>query len=241
MLTKIQAFDIYWGNERHIKNLEIETTRRCQLECAHCLRGDAEDMIMKEEYMDELLAEVTSIGTVTFTGGEPFLNPECMVDFMYTCKRNGIEVENFYIATNGLIFEETNALSELGLITVMQLYSFITDGEMSMVQISSDDFHYESISNDNLLWAFSFTSKKGNLAWQDCISEGRAEGCSDRVMDNAIDWEYPEDAMVYLNCEGKVVWNCDLSYSSQRIEGIGIKEAVCLLNQINEAQLEEAA
>ncbi len=60
-------------------------------------------------------------------------------------------------------------------------------------------------------------------------------------MDNAIDWEYPEDAMVYLNCEGKVVWNCDLSYSSQRIEGIGIKEAVCVLNQINEARLEEAA
>ena len=57
----------------HINNLMIEVTRRCNLKCDHCLRGDAQNKDISTEYIDALLDQVTSIGSVTFTGGEPFL------------------------------------------------------------------------------------------------------------------------------------------------------------------------
>lgn len=55
----------------------IEVTRRCNMCCAHCLRGDAEAVDIQERYIDAFLdsfANAGYISSLTFTGGEISLN-----------------------------------------------------------------------------------------------------------------------------------------------------------------------
>lgn len=55
----------------------IEVTRRCNMCCAHCLRGDAESIDIQEKYIDAFLDSFETgayISSLTFTGGEISLN-----------------------------------------------------------------------------------------------------------------------------------------------------------------------
>ena len=58
------------GNKLNIYNLVLEVTRRCNMCCAHCLRGEAQNMDMQKETIDKLLDQTDSISMVTFSGGE---------------------------------------------------------------------------------------------------------------------------------------------------------------------------
>ena len=55
-------------------NLIFEVTRRCNLCCEHCLRGEAQNMDMTKETVDKVLDRVESISSLTLSGGEPTLN-----------------------------------------------------------------------------------------------------------------------------------------------------------------------
>lgn len=57
-----------------IDYLSVEITRKCQLKCAHCMKGEAQNIDMSVEVIDKLLESVVSIGTLLFTGGEPTMN-----------------------------------------------------------------------------------------------------------------------------------------------------------------------
>lgn len=60
--------------ERLIFNdLTIELTRRCNMCCSHCLRGDAQDKSMHIAHIDALLDQTQVIGHLHFAGGEPTL------------------------------------------------------------------------------------------------------------------------------------------------------------------------
>ena len=57
-----------------VYSLILEVTRRCNMCCAHCLRGEAENIDMQKETIDKVLDLVDKIECVTFSGGEPSLN-----------------------------------------------------------------------------------------------------------------------------------------------------------------------
>ena len=68
-----------------LSNLAIITTMRCDLKCAHCLRGfPKERPNFPMDLLDKLLTEALPFGAnhVALTGGEPHLHPEfeTMVD-----------------------------------------------------------------------------------------------------------------------------------------------------------------
>lgn len=227
-----------------IRTLIIETTRQCQLQCDHCLRGDSDSCVMNKDYIEELLDNVESIDTVTFTGGEPFLNPQCIEDFIHICKRNDIVVGNFFIATNGIIHETRSELAKSGIDAIMGLYQLCDDNEISSIRISNTKWHGDNISDNNLLNIFSFTHYDG-ADWMPSyiISEGRGAGIHGaiRIETNDIDWEYPTEIDTYLNCNGEVLWNCNLSYETQKYSGVGIAEAKLTLQKIHGAIQEEYA
>lgn len=88
------------------ENLSIELTRRCNMKCRHCLRGEAQEVDIDHKYIDSLLDQTELIGSLYLTGGEPTLNLDAMeyiVDGL--CKR-GIPLLNFSISINGLIYSE---------------------------------------------------------------------------------------------------------------------------------------
>ena len=62
------------------KDLFIEVTRRCNMSCKHCLRGDAQNLDIKLESIDLFLSKLKNkcFKRILFTGGEPSLNVEAI-------------------------------------------------------------------------------------------------------------------------------------------------------------------
>lgn len=87
-------------------DLMLEVTRRCNMKCCHCLRGDAEDLDMPHEIIKNLFAEIRSADIITFSGGEPSLAVPVMRDALQECVRNNIDVREVYIVTNGLVVSD---------------------------------------------------------------------------------------------------------------------------------------
>lgn len=220
----------------HINNLFIETTRRCQLECEHCLRGDTEYKDLDVTYLDELLEDVDRISSVTFTGGEPFLNPRIIQHFIEIVKKNDIEVGYFYIATNGIVFEKnTSEYVRKCLFILIELYLLMSAKENCSIQISTDHFHKTEITDDNMLYALSFTSHKGEIEEKYLLPEGRGAYWNTTRRPPATTWnyEYPEELMIYLNVNGRVCWNCDLSYETQDDISVSIQTARIVIKKCN--------
>lgn len=51
--------------ELYIKNLCIEITRRCNMHCAHCMRGDAESVDIPLRHISDLLRHVRHVHHLT--------------------------------------------------------------------------------------------------------------------------------------------------------------------------------
>lgn len=62
----------------YIKNMSIEITRRCNMSCAHCMRGDMQNVDLSHQDIRNVLKYVKDIHSLTLTGGEPSLNPEAI-------------------------------------------------------------------------------------------------------------------------------------------------------------------
>lgn len=87
-------------------DLILEVTRRCNMKCCHCLRGDAEDLDMPHDVIKNLFAEIRSTDILTFSGGEPSLAVPVMRDALQECVRNNIDIREVYIVTNGLVVSD---------------------------------------------------------------------------------------------------------------------------------------
>lgn len=86
--------------------LSLEITRRYNLNCAHCMRGKAQECDMSYSIIDNLLLQTNEIEKVLFTGGEPFLALDRMSYFLEKIKRNHIPLYGLQIITNGTCFSD---------------------------------------------------------------------------------------------------------------------------------------
>lgn len=86
--------------------LTIETTRRCNMACGHCLRGDAENVDLTGMDIDSVLDQTEAVGRLIITGGEPLLNLRAIQHLANGIVRRGIPIMRVQIITNGLIYDE---------------------------------------------------------------------------------------------------------------------------------------
>lgn len=54
-------------------NISVELTRKCNMACPHCMRGEAQNKTITKEVVDSLCRSLTKVVQFTITGGEPFL------------------------------------------------------------------------------------------------------------------------------------------------------------------------
>lgn len=207
----------------NIRDMIIEVTRKCNIQCDHCLRGDAVNLNMKKEYIDSLLDQVTGFGGIVFTGGEPSLNVPIMEYFLEECKQRNIPIDYFYIATNGV------NVSEQFVIFCLKLYSYCYEKDSCRVDLSNDEFHgYESGYDIELLSGLSFFGKKfekddyNYMGGAGLINEGRSakkRGAHDPIVidDNMTLEEFENECEVYLNCKGEIINGCNWSYKNQKL------------------------
>lgn len=140
----------------YIENLILEVTRKCNMSCAHCMRGNAEELDLSFSTIQPLLDRLDGIGTITFTGGEPTLHIPVMKEILNYCREKEISIYNFYIVTNG------KQISDEFLLFLLHLYQYCYEhndevNEFSRLALSKDDFH-EPIPSKNqaLLSTFTF-------------------------------------------------------------------------------------
>ena len=86
-----------------LNKVVIEVTRRCNMSCPHCLRGDAQNIDIDLEILDKFLSNFKDcyIREVFFTGGEPTLNIEAVKRAVELVWKYNIKVQVFSIISNG--------------------------------------------------------------------------------------------------------------------------------------------
>lgn len=205
-------------------NTVIEVTRKCNLQCEHCLRGCAQNKDMSKEIIDKFFNalrknDVDSIN-ITFTGGEPTLNLPIVNYTIEKLKQGNVSLNYFYIATNGRANNDIEFIK-----ACIELYNLADYKELSRVEVSSDVQHLyymDDTFTDSLLSALKFANKRDeDVDYSDSRSGAIAEGNGAYYCPNArelkvYDWKkYPEDLTLYLNCDGQLINGCDWSYESQ--------------------------
>lgn len=217
----------------NIDNLVIEITRKCNMTCDHCCRGDVQNMNIKSQYIDKLFKQVESINSLTITGGEPSLNPEAIQEIIELAKKNNVTIENFYLVTNA------KQVSDQFMKAVLNMYLFCLDcrngydDEMSQYSLAiSNDGHHSEVEKENInkLLAFRFAHKKQENDFElyderSIIWEGKAslnyscyrelEYSAFEIYDRQI-----SEGEIYLNCKGNILPDCNMSYESQDLDGL---------------------
>jgi hypothetical protein len=121
----------------YIDNLILEATRKCNLRCAHCLRGNPQRVTMSREVLHATMSHVDHIGSLLFTGGEPSLASEVIEDFIDICIWRKVSFGSFYVITNG---KAHNGLSRF-MEACNRLYAFADEQPACGVIVSQDQYH----------------------------------------------------------------------------------------------------
>lgn len=205
-----------------IDTLVLETTRQCNMRCLHCLRGNAEALDMSLEIAIEAINKFSSIGNITFSGGEPTLRADLIEAVVNYIIENKIDVQSFYVASNG------KEVSMQTMIALARLYGYIAesgyDTELCQFDVSLDQYHDKiAAKNMNILQAFSFVTHRNPIPQGGLINEGRASdngiGCRNlhRYIEFTVDDDFDEPRydMAYVNVKGNILPGCDFSFATQ--------------------------
>lgn len=137
---KNPLFKLYYSD------LMFEVTRKCNMNCPHCMRGEPQNVSITKKVVDATLDEIGALNRLFLTGGEPFLEPE-MIDYIVdgVIKRK-IPVFQFGVTTNGIIKNPQIANS------INKITQYIADNcadnmdkkqlrMIGKITVSCDDYH----------------------------------------------------------------------------------------------------
>lgn len=208
-----------------VYSLVIEIGRLCTRKCKHCLRGCMEDVTIDFKYIEEVLSQINgTVNCITFTGGEPLLYADVIIQTLDYIMSKGIEVLNFYIASNGEIYNE-QVIKKL-----LEFYYYAEEmggSDISAYDISNDQFHEPNYDVIDMLYDLPFYTERKPIPTQGIIQEGLAEenGIGRRMLEykesfSCTYWKtdktFIEVEMLYLNAFGNLYAECDFSYDTQR-------------------------
>ena len=160
-------------NKITFDSLEIEVTRRCNMRCPHCMKGEPQDVDIKLEDIDALLDQIEMIGILRVTGGEPTLNLDAVEYMAEAIIKRGIPVLQFQIITNGLIYEERLVAIAKRFRQIIDLscqncypksYNYVPISETCRVLIGVSLDRYHEQSNNALICAVKYMQALSGIA-----------------------------------------------------------------------------
>lgn len=209
-------------------SLFFEVTRRCNMNCEHCLRGDAQCKDMDKVIVDKTLDHVSRIDTLVLTGGEPTLNLDLCRYIFEEIQRRRIPLGEFFIATNGK--DHQMELTKL----LLEILPYVENLDLCGVSISTDVFH-DPISPSPVKYLSIYQNWKENGDYRNytgLLKRGRAaENYGDYATERSISMDlYPADSYdetiqlegdLYITAEGLICADCDLPYDLQETCKVG--------------------
>lgn len=201
----------------------LEVTRRCNMTCAHCLRGDWKDLNTEEPLnispavLDALFSKVGHISSLALTGGEPLLDHKLLSLIVSKLKEHEVSVGCFYIRTNGSVCS-----SEV-LQALAALYFMAEEKDCCAVEVSQDN-HHDDVKNTKayqLLQCLKFVRDAEFRKDSGMLTQGNAEwngiGPCDRYPTPAsyvIEDDCVTEGEFYVTVSGDVIGGCDFSYDN---------------------------
>ncbi len=93
---------------KYINTISFEITRRCNLNCKWCSKGDPQNLDISKEIIDKTLDEIQYyyINCIRITGGEPFLKPEIIEYLIGKIIEKKIKVKMLHMISNATIKSE---------------------------------------------------------------------------------------------------------------------------------------
>ena len=122
--------------------LSFEVTRRCNLRCMHCMRGDAQDLDMSEDVVKSVLDSIRELHYINFTGGEPSLNIPLIRFIVDEIIARRIRVYGFDVVTNGVDSEKVAELIEV--LSRLKEHCFDKNISSSRLALSVDNYHQKA-------------------------------------------------------------------------------------------------
>lgn len=215
----------------HANQLMIEVTRRCNLTCPHCVRGDSQNVDITEDTIRKLFDTVCFASTLMFTGGEPLMVPHILEMIYAVAKEKGFSWDTFWMATNGVLLTPENFATLIKFV----LGSGNMEDYFSGIRISTTEFHEQGGGglseipypfNDQQLTEkmFPFVNYTGEYEQskyagyaQQIVAEGRGvEVGGEKSPFTRFDiHEFQEgDTDLYITAKGEVMFGCDFSYDT---------------------------
>lgn len=208
-------------------NLVLEVTRKCNMNCPHCLRGPAQRVEMDLEIINRITTQTSFIHTLTISGGEPSLAGRTINHLRWALYFNNCELSQFWMTVNARFFKKDfyDALWEL--------YDACYDKDNCVLTISGDQYHsaMSRVAFDKYSeLPFFNTSRMQSIEDHMLLSEGRAAKyqmgyreveVQKTISDYCLDDELYIGDTIYINAKGDVILCCDLSYISQKKHSLG--------------------
>lgn len=144
-------------NKLRILNLALIVTERCNLNCAHCLRGGCSNKVMSDKVIEATLDQFDYIQNLTVCGGEPTLSLDRVEKVFSYIVEHKIVVESVSITINGTIY----SCEFLRLLDYVEDYLQCKDYfSPAIFAISWDKFHHAEIDRLNMRQEYIENVKK---------------------------------------------------------------------------------
>lgn len=202
--------------------LIIEVTRRCNMSCKHCMRGDAQNIDMDLYILDKFLSNFKNcfVREILFTGGEPTLKPEIIAQTLRLIKKYNITVKFFAIITNGKnLSDETidiiNSNNFSIAVSVDDYHEKLTDFDYSQLRKIKAYFPKKFEANNHNLYNLG-RAKENNIGVQE---KPRFDLCFSKYHDNLV-----LTSKILCTCDGDVLKDCGFCYYDDSIYEIKLCE-----------------
>lgn len=120
-------------NKYIFAGLTVELTRKCNMNCPHCGRGDAQDKTMSTDTIDRLIEDVDKVAFLSVTGGEPLLEMDRLL-YLIQSISNKWDIVALDIVTNGSILDER-------IIGAFETFCSVDPKRNVLFSISKDEYH----------------------------------------------------------------------------------------------------
>lgn len=219
-----------------INTLILETTRKCNLVCKHCLRGPSEEKEADRHLLPNIFYGITEVNELIFTGGEPGLNIKYMDGVLEYCMLNHIKVNSIYLATNGTVNQEelirtmNDWLAYCMMVTESQdIHEYLKKHHFRLA-CSVDEFHrklntdvynkfkqlsfYDDSKEISYLEDNYYLIESGNvlLYGLDASGEYLCGISGEELFDFGIDNDIINQ--VYISCNGYIYSGCNYDYET---------------------------
>ena len=130
------------------KALTLEITRRCNKRCAHCLRGEAQNLTMSKEIIDRIFDGVDDVEKIFLMSGEVLLEIDTIAYLIQGINNSAWSTRLIEFTTNGTICDKR-------IIDIMETFCLRNNGTVVLIRVSNDQFHNPQEFNK----AYSFYSE----------------------------------------------------------------------------------